>query len=159
MAAEELKALAKPIDWDELYPGKFLKSGELKGRKFTLTIKAVDAYEIDGEVRGGISFKETPKLIALNKINGLCLRAMFGRKVQEWVGKRVTIYPDVVKEAGKMQGEPCIRCWGSPDIAHDLDVSIELRRRRPYTMTMHKVTKANASGAATEGRPREPGDE
>ena len=154
MGEQELKTLAKPVDWDELYPGKFLKSGELKGKKWTLTIKAVDVYEIDGEVKGGIAFKETPKLVTLNKINGLCLRAMFGRKVQDWVGRKLTIYPDVVKEAGKMQGEPCIRIWGSPEIAADIDVSIELRRRRPYTMTMHKVAKA-----AGKDEPREPGSD
>jgi hypothetical protein len=152
--SDELKPLAKPTDWDELYDGAFLKAGDLKGRKFTLTIKSVDLYELEGakgkEKRGVIAFKETPKLIALNKINGLCLKAMFGRLVQAWVGKRVTIFPDVVKEAGAMQGEPCIRLWGSPEIAHDTDVTIQLRKRKPYFLTMHKVVVGAKSDAARE---------
>jgi len=159
--SEELKPLAKPTDWDELYDGAFLKSGELKGRKFTLTIKSVDLYELEGakgkQKRGVIAFKETPKLVTLNKINGLCLKAMFGRIVQGWVGKRVTIFPDVVKEAGAMQGDPCIRIWGSPDIAHDLDVTIQLRKRKPYLLTMHKVTVGAKSAPADEPPGREPG--
>jgi hypothetical protein len=164
MSNDDLKPLAKPVDWDELYDGAFLKAGELKGKKFTLTIKSVDLYELEGakgaQKRGVLAFKETPKLVALNKINGICLKAMFGRLVQQWEGKRVTIFPDVVKEAGAMQGDLCIRIWGSPELAHDLDVTIQLRKRKPYSLTMHKVTagtKAAPTTPATE--PRQPGDD
>jgi len=166
--SEDLKPLAKPVDWDELYDGAFLKAGELKGKKFTLTIKSVDLYELEGakgaQKRGVLSFKETPKLVALNKINGICLKALFGRLVQEWEGKRVTIFPDVVKEAGAMQGDPCIRIYGSPELAHDLDVVIQLRKRKPYTLTMHKVVAAGGGKAPPTQAPpatstREPGDD
>jgi hypothetical protein len=162
---DDLKPLAKPTDWDELYDGAFLKAGELKGRKFTLTIKSVDLYELEGpkgkQKRGVIAFKETPKLITLNKINGLCLKAMFGRLVQRWEGKRIAIFPDVVKEAGAMQGDPCIRIWGSPDIANDLDVTIKLQKRKPYTLTMHKVTVPAKGTAAPGDEPsgRDPGQD
>lgn len=165
MSGDELKPVAKPVDWDELYDGKFLKAGELKGRKVTLTIKSVDIYELEGkdgpERRGVISFKERPKLIALNKINGLCLKAMFGRELPKWEGKRVTIYPDTVKEAGAMKGEPCIRIWGSPELAHDTDVVIQLRKRRPYTMTMHRVTpeQRRPDAPSATSSQREPGDD
>jgi len=152
--SEDLKPLEKPVDWDELYDGAFLKAGDLKGKKWTLTIKSVDIYELEGakgkQKRGVIEFEKTPKLIAINKINGLCLKAMFGRQVQGWVGRRVTIFPDVVKEAGKMQGEPCIRIWGSPELAHDLDVTIHLQKRKPYVLTMHKVAVGAKSDAARE---------
>ncbi len=163
MSAEDLKPLKKPVDWDELYQGTFLKAGELQGKKFTLTIASVDLYELEGEkgkkIKGVIGFKETPKLIALNRINGLCLRGMFGRLVQEWAGKRVTIFPDVVKEAGAMKGDPCVRIFGSPDIAHDLDVVIQLPKRKPYSMTMHKTTLAAKGQAAAPSSAREPGDD
>ena len=39
------KTLPKPVDWDELYPGRFLKAGEFKGKKPTLTIAAVNIEE------------------------------------------------------------------------------------------------------------------
>lgn len=167
MSADDLKPIGKPTDWDELYDGKFLKAGELKGRQVTLTVKSVDIYELEGkdgpEKRGVVAFEKTPKLIALNKINGLCLKALFGRNPQQWVGKRVTIFPDVVKEAGAMRGEPCIRIHGSPDLAHDMDVSIQLRKRKPYTLTMHKVVAGGGAKAAppaeAQAAPREPGDD
>jgi hypothetical protein len=168
MSADDLKPIGKPVDWDELYEGRFLKAGQLKGQKVTLTIESVDMYMLEGkkgpEKKGVLAFKERPKLISLNKINGLCLRAMFGRDVTQWEGKRITIFPDVVKEAGAMQGDLCIRIWGSPEIAHDLDVPIQLRKRKPYTLTMHKVVAGGGSKAAPTqappaDEPREPGGE
>ena len=133
----EQKTLPTPVDWDELYPGRFLKAGEFKGKKPTLTIAAVKIEELVGDtgpqIKGVIRFERTEKELALNKTNGICLKEMFGRKVQEWVGKRVTLY------AGTWDGEECIRVWGSPDIAEDREVQVALPRKRPFKMMMHRV--------------------
>jgi hypothetical protein len=130
-------AKEKPVDWDELYPNRFLKAGELKGRRITMTIADVDTDLLvsdDGKekIKGFLSFEKTTKQVVLNKTNGLCLRSMFGKKLSEWLGKRVIFYPD------KWNGEDCIRIWGSPDIADELDVEIKLPRRKPFNMRMHK---------------------
>ena len=143
----EPKTFPKPVDWDELYPGRFLKAGDFKGKQVTLTMSEVKIEELVGDkgpqIKGVISFEQTEKQWALNKTNGLCLRAMFGRKVQEWVGKRVTLFPS------QWNGEICIRVHGSPDIDKDMEVSIALPRRRPFDMTMHKVT--GKGGSKTNG--------
>lgn len=127
--------MGKVTDWDELYPGRFLKAGELKGQRVTLTVRDVDTEALVGDdgtekVKGFLMFVERPKQVVLNKTNGLCLRAMFGRKLPEWTGKRVIFYAD------KWNGEDCIRIWGSPDIPEPLDVEIKLPRRKPFTMRM-----------------------
>lgn len=131
----------KPVDWDELYPGRFLKSGELRGERVTLTISSVDLELLETEQgerqRGTVAFRETPRRLALNRTNGLCLRAMFGRAVQSWVGRRIVLFPTTTKLGGKT--EACIRIWGSPDISSDMQVEIALPRRRPMSMTMHAV--------------------
>lgn len=131
--------LEKPVDYDQLYPGRFLKAGEFKGKKVTLTIKDIDLDKLIGndgkeKTKGVVSFVETEKQIPLNKTNGICLRAMFGRKVQEWVGKRIILFP------GQWNGEEAIRIYGSPDIPEEQAVEISLPRKKPFTMTMH--TKA-----------------
>ena len=67
------KVLPKPVDWDELYPGRFLKAGDFKGKPVTLTISEVRLEELVGDkgpqVKGVISFKQTEKQWALNKTN------------------------------------------------------------------------------------------
>ncbi len=149
----ENKALPHPVDFDQLYPGRFLKAGEFLGRKVTLTISDVELDELEGDkgkkVKGVVSFKETTRQLCLNRTNGICLKAMFGRKLAEWAGKRVTLFP------GNWNGEECIRVWGSPDIAKDEEIVIELPRKKPTRMLMHKVVK----GAEKPAAEREPGQD
>jgi hypothetical protein len=138
--AEQAKVFPKPIDWDELYPGRFLKASDFKGKNVTLKIKEVNLEELVGDkgaqVKGVVSFEKTEKQLALNKTNGICMRDMFGKKVQEWVGKRVTLFASV------WNGEECIRVFGSPDIAETREITVQLPRKRPIAMTMHKVEPA-----------------
>ncbi|HET9109065.1 MAG TPA: hypothetical protein VFN79_17955 [Steroidobacteraceae bacterium] len=130
----------KPVEYDQLYPGRFIKAGELLGRKVTVTIADVDLEELMGDdnkpkQKAALTFKETPKQLVMCKTNGISIKAMFGVKLAEWIGKRVTLFPDT------WNGEPCIRIWGSPDIERDIEVEISLPRRRPFKKTMHAMTK------------------
>lgn len=136
-------SLKKPVDFDELYPGRFIKAGELLGKQVTLTIASVDLDELEGEkgkkVKGIITFEKTSKQLVLNRTNGTCLREMFGRQIPAWVGKRITLFPS------EWNGEPCIRIFGSPDIERDMQIEVALPRRRPIAMTMHAVKAKEAS--------------
>lgn len=140
------KVLPKPVDWDELYPGRFIKAVDLKGQNVTLRISAVDREELEGDkgkqVKGVISFDKTEKKLALNKTNGICLKAMFGKKVQDWVGRRITLFPT------RYADEDAIRIYGSPEIPADLVVTVALPRKRPFDMTMHKVPEVGQRRAA-----------
>lgn len=153
---EEVKTYKKPSVFDQLYPGRFIKAGELLGKKVTLTITSVDLEGLQDETgktkaKAIISFKETDKGHVACKTNGICLKAMFGTKLSDWVGKRITLFEDT------WNGEPATRIWGSPDLAADMEVSIELPRRRPFKKTMHK----NGTGAAAkvEAKPEPQEDE
>lgn len=133
----------KPSVFDQLYAGRFLKAGELLGKKVTLTITDVDLEDLQGDdgatkAKAIISFEQTEKKLVACKTNGLCIREMFGKELANWVGKRITIFEDT------WNGEPCIRLWGSPDIDQDIEVTVALPRRRPFKKTMHKIVKAAA---------------
>jgi len=151
---EQRPILPTPVDWDDLYPGRFLKAGEFQGRKLTLKIARVSIDELVGEkgakIKGVLTFeRDDPKAakdLALNKTNGFCLREMFGRHVQDWVGKRVTLFPTVI-ESGAFKGKDAIRIWGSPDIAQDIEVTITMPRKRPVVMTMHRMLPKGAAPA------------
>lgn len=159
------KVFAPPVDWDELYPGRFIKASEFKGKQVTLRIATVHIEELIGDkgpqIKGIIAFERTEKVWAINRTNGVCVKMMFGSKVQDWVGKRVTLFPAL------HDGEPCIRVWGSPDIEKDQEVLVTLPRKRPFMMTMHKTgpkagatngaAKPAAAAAAAPPAEREPG--
>ncbi len=144
---DEPRKLRKPTSYDELYPGRFIKAGELLGKKVTLTIRDVDLEELQGEdgkpkVKAILHFVETEKSHVMCKTNGVCLKEMFGHELEKWVGKQVTIFPDT------WNGEPAVRIWGSPDIESELEVTVSLPRRRPFKKTMHKTERRNARAAA-----------
>jgi hypothetical protein len=126
-------------DYDQLYPGRFMKWGEFGGRDVTLTIADVVLDTLEGEkgeqLRPVISFVETKKQLTPCKTNGLCLKAMFGRSVADWTGKKVTFYGDpTVKLGSKAVGG--IRVRGAPGLAAPVDVEIKLPKRKAFTMTM-----------------------
>ena len=130
--------MPKPTVYDELYPGRFLKAGLLKGMKVTLTIKDVDIEGLEGDdgkkqQKAILAFEERPMQHVMCKTNGVCIKAMFGPTLANWIGKRVTLFES------QWNGEPCIRVWGSPDIPQDLKVTVSLPRRRPFDMVLHAL--------------------
>lgn len=144
----EPKPLKKPLDWDELYPGRFLKAGQLGDKRPTLTIREVIVERLQDDkgqekVKGVIIFVEVPYQLALNKTNGLCLREMFGRELVKWHGRKVTLYRGTV-ESGSQKGEPAVRIWGSPELSQDRTVEIKLPRKRPMQMVLHRVESRDA---------------
>jgi hypothetical protein len=134
------------MDFDKLFPGRFLKAADLNGKDVTLTISAVVVDELIGdkgtEVKGLISFAGKKKQLVLNKTNGLCFKQMFGRETDAWVGKRITIYPTTFND------EPCIRVKGSPDIEADINFELKLPRKAPRATKLVKTTPASAPAAA-----------
>ncbi len=147
---DNAKPLRKPVDWDELYPGKYLKAGQLaEGKPITLTIKAVDVERLADDkgidkIKGVITFAEIPYHLAMNKTNGLLLRELFGRVLDKWVGRKVTIYRGEV-ESGSQKGQPAVRVWGSPELTEDRVVKVQLPRKRPMNMTLHRVAPRDAA--------------
>lgn len=148
-ATQSATRFPKPVDFDQLYPGRFLKSGELLGKKVTVTIDDVSIDELENEkgkkIQGILYLRGKAKQIVLNKTNGLCLKAMFGRKLGDWIGKRIVIFQGTTKFGPDTVD--CIRIFGSPDIAKDQTVTINLPRKRPFDMTMHKTPARDASSA------------
>lgn len=132
------------VDYDQLYPGRFLKAGEFNGKPVTLTISAVDVEDLPQDkggdrARGIISFRETKRQLVLNRTNGECIKAMFGRVVPEWIGKRVTLHPVMINFGGAE--ELAIRVKGSPDIQAPITAEVKLPRRKPFTMRMEVTGK------------------
>lgn len=152
--------LAKPLSWEELFPGRFMKAADFKGKKVTMTIDAVDLERIEGEkgeeTKGIISFRgrdgeKVDKQWVINRTNATCLMNLFGRAPQNWVGKRVTLYAMPISLTMNPDVSECIRVWGSPDIDADRTISVRLPRKKAQQMTMHKVVLKgeNPNGTAS----------
>lgn len=138
------------MDFDLLYPGRFLKSGEFKGRDVTLTITSVDMEDLPqdkgGEkARGIISFKETKRKLVLNRTNGEAIKAMFGRETDEWLEKKITLYP-----APYEGDETCIRVRGAPHLTKPLTFELKLPRKKPISVTLLPTGKNGSKKPVAE---------
>ena len=123
------------MNFDELYPGRFLKAGLIPNGKANYTITSVAKEQIEGE-RGledkvVVQFEETALQLVLPKVNAVAIRAMFGSNVQDWIGKRVTLYATTdIMPFPKRRNEPCIRVFGSPDIREEVTCEWQPPKRR-----------------------------
>lgn len=146
------------MDYDELFPGRFLKSGEFKGRDVTLTIRTIRTEELPQDkggtkVKGIIGFDGTKKELVLNRTNGECLKAIFGRDTDEWIGKKVTFYPAPHTDSFTGEVGTAIRVRGSPELEKDTSIQVRLARKKPINMTMKRTAKKAAPAAKAEPEP------
>jgi hypothetical protein len=132
------------MDFDLLYPKRFLKAGMFGGRDVTLTIAKVFKEVLEGDKgpknEAILSFVERPQQLTLNKTNGHCLKAMFGRETDAWIGKRITLYPLEYKTEFS---DLAIRVRGSPDLQSSVTFTLKLPKKKPREITL-VVTRAGA---------------
>jgi predicted YcjX-like family ATPase len=147
------------VDYDQLYPGRFIKAGDLAGKDVTLTIASVELEELEDQKgkrgKGVITFRETKKQLVLNRTNGECIKAMFGRVLADWIGKRIALYPAAIQSE---VADLAVRIRGSPDIAADVTFELHLARKRPRPMTMKRTAGKGQAASAPASQPTPDGD-
>lgn len=139
------------MHYEKLLDSDYLKATDLDGKEITVKIgrlsKDLMSDEKKGErEKGVIYFDGKKKGWVLNRTNILCLVAMFGTETDGWLGKRVTLYPEIVTLADKSKG-PAIRVKGSPDLGGDIEADIKLPRRKAIKRRLYKT------GNGSQGRP------
>lgn len=117
------------MSFDDLYPSRFLKASDLKGKDVTKTIARVQVEELgegaNAKPKVVVTFEGAKKQWVVPRTCGEALKAMFGAKDvdQAWVGKRVTLFAKMVDSFG---GEvEAVRVRGSPDIDKRIQATIQ----------------------------------
>lgn len=152
--------MSKLYDFDQLFPGRFLKAGQLLGQKVTVTIADIDVETLPAEKgdvsKGIVSLKGKDAQWVLNRTNAECLKAMFGRVVADWIGKRVTLHGEMVRNPDREDTANktvlAIRVYGSPDITHDITFRLKLPKKAAVPVTLRAT--GEKKGAA---EPEPPG--
>ena len=152
--------MSKLYDFDQLFPGRFLKAGQLLGQKVTVTIADIDVETLPSEKgdisKGIVSLKGKDAQWVLNRTNAECLKAMFGRVVADWIGKRVVLHGEMVRNPDREDKDNkmvlAIRVYGSPDIERDITFRLKLPKKAAVPVTL----KAWGRGAPVEQGPEPP---
>ena len=99
-------------DYRSLYGKTHLGAWDLQDKDVTVTITAVEGGELVSV--GGkkskkpvLSLQGTKKKLALGAGTGKVVATMYGKFVEEWVGKRITLYKTTTELAGETV--ECIR--------------------------------------------------
>ncbi len=143
------------MNYDQMFPSRFIKAGEFMGKPVTLTIGSVDREGLereDGkeEQAAILTFSEArkngdPIQMVLNKTNAQAIFAMWP-DTDTWPGKRVTFYPEP-DSTGMSDSGYCIRVQGSPDLEKAITYQEKLPRRKPK---QKRLTKTTAAAAASQ---------
>jgi hypothetical protein len=96
-----------------LYPWMETEAVSERDGDLALTITGVWEGELSTprgkEPKVAVRFRETSKLLILNKTNASTLWELFGRKIEGWIGQRVALYTKRVKVGREMKDAIRIR--------------------------------------------------
>ena len=88
----------------DLFPSKYIKAEDLKGKKLKVTIEGYESVKIgkDKEEQTVLYLKGQKKQFVLNKTNALAIEEVLGTgEVEEWEHKKIVLYPTRVDFQGK----------------------------------------------------------
>ena len=117
---------------NEAYPSKWLKAADLQGKTVTVKVHSVTMEQfMDGSSKPALWFKGREKALILNKTNAMTLSSVYGDDTDNWTGKPVELYSQIVQGPNGMveglrvrvpeQAQPAPAVQTTPD---DLDDDI-----------------------------------
>jgi hypothetical protein len=129
-------------DYATYFSGRYINANLVEGLNLRpLTIQRIQAEEVENpdkpsekKERMVIYFEGAKAGWLVNRTNAECLVALFGRRTEDWVGKRVALKSEMVRVGPTQQ--PGIRVHGSPDIDTDVKFGLRLPRKRPQPYTL-----------------------
>jgi hypothetical protein len=99
------------MDYSEMFDSKYVKAADLKGVDVVVTIENVTKGAVEstsGKASKAIcKVAEFEKPIVLNVTNCKRISKLYGRTVEQWIGKQVTLYTCEAEVNGDVM--PCIR--------------------------------------------------
>ncbi|MBN1851105.1 MAG: hypothetical protein JW829_00215 [Pirellulales bacterium] len=93
----------------DLCPSPHMEAADLGDKDVKVTIQGVSFDEVGEEkkTKGIIHFEEFDRGFVVNRTNLKRIMALHGPETNEWIGKKITLYPSETDFAGKTV--PCIR--------------------------------------------------
>lgn len=96
------------MDYELLFPSRYLKAVDLQNRDVTVTIAGVTLEQLplrgtsQTRQRGVIALRKTEKQLVLNRTNAEVIVEIYGRDTDDWIDKQITLYPTRVKFGHQM---------------------------------------------------------
>lgn len=86
---------------NEAYPSKYISAADLQGREPTVVIATVDLETIGDSRKLVLTFQGKKKAMVCNKTNADRIGYMYGDETDEWIGREIVLYSELVTYGGK----------------------------------------------------------
>lgn len=83
-----------------VFSGDTLKAADLQGHEPTVVIASVEMKKFDNGNKLVITFQGKKKALVCNKTNSNRIAYMYGDETEDWIGKEITLYTDLVDFQG-----------------------------------------------------------
>lgn len=142
------------MDYALMFPSKYVSAADLKGQDVTLTIATVEIQKLEGsdgtfKTKGLVTFEGAQKAWVLNRTNAEAMKLMWGAETDNWVGKRITIYPQKMKDPFSDSEIFAIRVRGSPDIDKPAQATVQ-RGRKSIRVSVRPTATKRPNGKAPQ---------
>lgn len=84
----------------EVFSGDYLKAADLQGAEPTVVIASVEVKEFDDGNKFLIAFQNKKKGLVANKTNSRRIAMLYGDDTDNWIGKEIVLYTDMVDFQG-----------------------------------------------------------
>lgn len=88
------------MELSNVFGGDSLKAADLKGSEPTVTISNVEMKKFDNGNKLVISFEGKKKTLVCNKTNANRIAYAFGTNTDNWIGREITLFTDLVDFQG-----------------------------------------------------------
>jgi hypothetical protein len=90
---------------ETMFDNDYIKAFDLAGKDVIVTIERVCAGEVSNKTKKArkplLYVKGQAKPLVLNKTNAKVICQLYGKETDEWIGKRLTLYPTTVDFGGE----------------------------------------------------------
>lgn len=86
---------------NDVFPSKYLKASDLKGREVTVAIRELVMEKIGDDTKPILYFMNKEKGMVLNKTNSMNIAIAYGPETEAWAGHPVTLFAAWVDYQGK----------------------------------------------------------
>lgn len=95
---------------EQLFPSKYLKGHDLRGRETTVTIEYVESTKIRGDKVNIVHFENKDKGLVMNvTIYNQIAGALNEEDTDKWAGREVTLFPTEVEYDGALRSVVRVR--------------------------------------------------
>ena len=84
-----------------IFPSKYIKAADLKGREHTVVISECAIEKLGDDQKLVLYFQGKEKGLVTNRTNADRIAYLYGSNTDSWVGKEIILFPDLVTFQGK----------------------------------------------------------